>query len=270
MPDSGSRPAVASGGGTSSGARTAMSAARTGSRPRPRSRGATRLARALLRVPRMRRLAWMMMGAVVGGCAVEPAARPPRAACGEMVELWCARAFECTSAADRRARNAPLTVEACVAQWREIAGCDERPLAARCGAPTTSDAPLEACTRELAEATCAAIDASEGLCPTLCPPPPTDGPVRVSWTIRDPAGHARTCAEVGAATTTVVVTGGEASLVARVPCSAYAAETGALPPGRYEATVYLIDPYERPLRSATVTALVAPPITSVGPIDVRW
>lgn len=205
--------------------------------------------------------------AVLGGCAMDESAST-RAACRDMVDAWCTRAFACTTDADRLAQNAPLTFDACVAQWRAIAGCRDRPLVALCGSPAPDEA-LDACTDTMAAASCEAIAAQHGLCPGLCPAPPTEGPLRIGWAIVDARGASVTCADAGAAKVRVTLAG-PAEAAVLVPCSAYEAETDALPAGRYQVTVALIDAYERVLRSAAIEVRASPPITSVGPVELAW
>ena len=77
------------------------------------------------------------------------------------------------------------------------------------------------------------------------------------------------CADAGA-TMVRVTLAGPADAALLVPCSAYQAETDALPAGRYQVTVALVDPYERVLRSAAIEVRAAPPITSVGPVELAW
>lgn len=209
------------------------------------------------------------LAVTVSACGLDRAA-PARAACGDLVETWCARAFECTTAAERRARNAPLTYDACVAQWRTVAGCDREPLGVVCGAQVLPTTPYEACATELAAASCAAIEARTALCADLCPAPPSAAPLRVSWEIVDGDGHPLSCSDIGAIEAKVEVSGDTGSTAAEFACSEYLGVTAPLPIGHYEVTVSAIDAYERTLRVAETVAAVAPPITSVGPVQLVW
>jgi hypothetical protein len=105
----------------------------------------------------MKRLVLAMMVMVSGACGGDDdgSTADPSQACDQLVEVLCAKYFECTTEAERDALGIPETEAACISELKDTYGCAEVTLDNVCdGSETYVSSAAAECLDQLDAAEC--------------------------------------------------------------------------------------------------------------------
>ncbi len=124
----------------------------------------------------MRRLAALFLAALAAGCGSQVAGEEssPESDCEQLVDVVCAKYFECFSPEERAAAGVPASQDSCIDSTRADFECAGQSLDTACAAGQTYDpAAAASCLAEHAALTCEVIrtdleDSDTPSCAEVC------------------------------------------------------------------------------------------------------